>query len=558
MILDWDKIEIVEEKSTAVNLTAEDRMIVFSGEKGSDGTKGERGKDGIAATVAVGTVTTLPSNAGATVVNRGTPTAAVFDFGIPRGASGSGGASMWGEITGTLSDQTDLQTALNAKANTADLGTLATQDEVDYETDVTNKPTLGTMSAVDDAPSNGSEYVRKNGQWAVASGGGSTSASWGAITGNLSNQTDLQNALDDKADGSDIAEEWVSGNAYLEGTLMTHDGKLYKAIRSFQSSTWDASNVQETTVSELIAGKADSASLGTMATVNDAPSNGNEYIRKNGAWAVSSGGGGTVVSAAWGDITGTLSDQTDLKNALDAKANESSLGDLATMDALDYTSNKLTNKPTLGTLAGKNAVDYSSSEVTNKPILGALASKDNVDYSTEVTNKPTLGGMASVDDAPSNGSEYVRKNGAWAVASTPAPAWGGITGTLANQTDLQTALDGKEDTLTFDTTPTSGSTNPVTSGGVSTALSAKANSADLGSLATKNAVDYSTEVTNKPTLGDLADHNTVDYATEVTNKPTLGGIQVRPNYLVEQDGVSTLDVGSTLASGTIAFIYEAS
>ena len=190
MILDWDKIEIVEDKSTAVNLTAEDRMIVFSGEKGSDGTKGERGRDGIAATVAVGSVTTLPSNADATVVNRGTPTAAVFDFGIPRGASGSGGASMWGEITGSIADQTDLQTALNAKANTADLGTLATQDEVDYDTDVTNKPTLGTMSAVDDAPSNGSEYVRKNGQWAVASGGGSTSVSWGAITGNLSNQTD--------------------------------------------------------------------------------------------------------------------------------------------------------------------------------------------------------------------------------------------------------------------------------------------------------------------------------------------------------------------------------
>ena len=31
----------------------------------------------------------------------------------------------------------------------------------------------------------------------------------------------------------------------------------------------------------------------------------------------------------WGSITGTLADQTDLKNALDAKANSSSLGSMA-------------------------------------------------------------------------------------------------------------------------------------------------------------------------------------------------------------------------------------
>ena len=40
----------------------------------------------------------------------------------------SGGGAAWGEITGTLANQTDLQTALNTKANTASLGTLATQN----------------------------------------------------------------------------------------------------------------------------------------------------------------------------------------------------------------------------------------------------------------------------------------------------------------------------------------------------------------------------------------------------------------------------------------------
>lgn len=45
--------------------------------------------------------------------------------------------------------------------------------------------------------------------------------------------------------------------------------------------------------------------------------------------------------------------------------------------------------------------------------------------------------------------------------------------------DIRTAMNGKQDALTFDSAPTSGSTNPVTSGGVHTALSAKANASAL-------------------------------------------------------------------------------
>lgn len=45
-------------------------------------------------------------------------------------------------------------------------------------------------------------------------------------------------------------------------------------------------------------------------------------------------------------------------------------------------------------------------------------------------------------------------------------AWGDVTGTLSNQTDLQDALDGKEDTLSWDTAPTSGGTNPMKSGAI--------------------------------------------------------------------------------------------
>lgn len=50
-----------------------------------------RGATGAAATVSVGTVTTLAAGQPATVTNIGTTSAAVFDFGIPEGAAGPGG-----------------------------------------------------------------------------------------------------------------------------------------------------------------------------------------------------------------------------------------------------------------------------------------------------------------------------------------------------------------------------------------------------------------------------------------------------------------------------------
>lgn len=43
-------------------------------------------------------------------------------------------------------------------------------------------------------------------------------------------------------------------------------------------------------------------------------------------------------------------------------------------------------------------------------------------------------------------------------------------GSLVNTSEMNSALAGKQNTLTFDSTPTTGSTNPVTSGGIATAI----------------------------------------------------------------------------------------
>ena len=141
---------------------------------------------------------------------------------------------------------------------------------------------------------------------------------------------------------------------------------------------------------------------------------------------------------------------TEINNLLEAKVNNTDLGDLALLNTISYTSDLLINKPTLGT-------------------------------------------MASKDDAASDNKQYIRKNGTWSEVSIPTLEWGQISGTLNNQIDLVNAL------------------------------STKANTADLGFLAIKNSVDYSSnEVTNKPTLGNLASKNTVSYSTDITDKPSLG------------------------------------
>ncbi len=55
---------------------------------------------------------------------------------------GGGGSVSWGSIVGTLSNQTDLQNALNAKANTSSLAAVATSGNY---TDLINKPTIPAL-----------------------------------------------------------------------------------------------------------------------------------------------------------------------------------------------------------------------------------------------------------------------------------------------------------------------------------------------------------------------------------------------------------------------------
>ena len=93
------------------------------GPVGPQGPEGNPGSAGAAAgfgTISASAQTLVPgSTATATVVASGPDTAKsfAFTFGIPQGESGSSDIE-WGDIEGTLSNQTDLQDALDGKVNT--------------------------------------------------------------------------------------------------------------------------------------------------------------------------------------------------------------------------------------------------------------------------------------------------------------------------------------------------------------------------------------------------------------------------------------------------------
>lgn len=107
---------------------------------------------------------------------------------IPPGS----GSVVWGSITGTLSAQTDLQNALNLKANSSAISTVGFTGAY---SDLTGKPTLGTLAALS-YPGGTATFLRADGTWQTPV---DVTAQWGNITGTLSAQTDLQNALNLKA-----------------------------------------------------------------------------------------------------------------------------------------------------------------------------------------------------------------------------------------------------------------------------------------------------------------------------------------------------------------------
>ncbi len=123
----------------------------------------------------------------------------------------------------------------------------------------------------------------------------------------------------------------------------------------------------------------------------------------------------------------------------------------------------------------------------------------------------------------------VPQEGEYWMLSAVGGQWGEIGGTLADQLDLKTALDGKQATLTFDNTPTASSTNPVTSDGIKTAIDTKITNPGGGSVGdvlkkTANGEEWATETASAwgSITGTLSDQT--DLQNVLDGKAGIGSI----------------------------------
>lgn len=160
---------------------------------------------------------------------------------------------------------------------------------------------------------------------------------WGSILGDIENQTDLYNALSEKANVSDVESITGALSDSISGidSIISGYGDIvsYNAAdfaTSIQGALADTALQPNDNISELYndVGYITSSSL---PTVND----GQLTIQVNGsdlATFTANQSTDTIANisipnaAEWGNITGTLSDQTDLQNALDAKVTNNATG----------------------------------------------------------------------------------------------------------------------------------------------------------------------------------------------------------------------------------------
>jgi hypothetical protein len=292
--------------------------------------------------------------------------------GKPKTTGGGGGGAVWGTITGTLSSQTDLQTALNGKFNNP---TGSTSEYIDGTGGIQVFPTLtsadkmvtigrnstgatlyaGTIIYISGSTGNRPNYVR-----AQANSEATSAGTFGVIQADIPNNSDgnavtigtLSNldtrsiaahpfTVDTLVDGDTIylspttagyvtrvkpsAPSHLVYIGKVVRTSPTNGTIVYRIQNGYELDELHDVAINSIANNDLI--QWDSAtslwknkSL-SGAGIQETLSSGTNIKTINSNSLLGSGNIAITASAVWGGITGTLSAQTDLQNALNAKQN---------------------------------------------------------------------------------------------------------------------------------------------------------------------------------------------------------------------------------------------
>lgn len=145
--------------------------------------------------------------------------------------------------------------------------------------------------------------------------------------------------------------------------------------------------------------------------------------------------------------------------------------------------------------AKEDLIGYIPSNLANLEVVALDTSL--VKYPCNNVVKTAVDGKLNLPSGTPDGTKFLRDDNSWQpVPSSGGAAWGSITGTLSSQTDLQTALNAKVDSV-------SASTPLASSGGVTPTISiTQASGSTDGYL---SSTDWNT-FNNKPSVNILMAH----------------------------------------------------